>query len=134
MLTKDQALEAVRKHGTANAAARALGVPKNTFRNWLKGAALKPRKNSGKSLADFRVTHDRSFIVPERIKDALKALGDGWEYEMQFTKLAAVSSSELSSYRDQFSDYVVVLRRDGKRAWAGSPATAQKMREMIGTL
>ena len=134
MLTKERALEMVKKHGSKNAAARSIGVPRTTFQGYLKGASLKPKPGSGKSLDEFRATHDRSFIVPSRIDDALKALGDGWEYEMAFAKLAGVSLAELGSYREKYTDYVVVVRRDGKRAWTGSKATANKMREMIGVL
>src|SRR3990172_1699240 len=63
----------------------------------LNGKAMKPSK-SGRSLQDFRAEYDKDFIVPqkisddevlvilgsEEISDALRILGDGWEYEVQF--------------------------------------------------
>lgn len=87
-----------------------------------KGAA-------GKSLEDFRAAHDKSYIVPGKVRAALKALGDGWEYEMAFAKLAGVSLGDLSAFRAMFEDHIVVVERT-KRAWAGSKALAAKMREM----
>lgn len=87
-----------------------------------------------KSLADFKAAHDKSFIVPAKIKTALAALGsDGWEYEADFNKAAGVSSNDLSAYRDTFAEHIVLIKAGGKerRVWAGSKALAAKMREML---
>lgn len=133
MLTKEQAQAEVEKHGSISLAAKANKVPRSTFRRWLRGvkrftpAASKP----GKSLTEFRQAYDKSLIVPQRIREGLKALGEGWEYESQFARLAGLSLPDLGNFRDQFSDHIVVLRRDGKRAWAGTAALAARMREMI---
>jgi hypothetical protein len=35
------------------------------------------------------------------------------------------------AYRSAFEDYVVTIRRDSKRAWAGSVAFATQMRAMV---
>lgn len=133
-MTKEQAKAAVTKHGSVAGAARKLGVPRTTFTGWLKGVPAKNPVNgerSGRSLVDFRALHDKAFIVPRKLADALKTLGDGWEYEVQFAKLAGVSLADLGNFRDQFAEHVVALRRDGKRAWAGTKAAAKKMREMV---
>lgn len=132
-MTPEKAIAAVKKHGSVRAAAKALGVPRQTFdHHWQKSKTRDIERKSGKSLADFRAMHDKSFIIPTRIKEGLKQLGDGWEYEMTFAKICGVGLADLSSFRDEFSDFVVVVRRDGKRAWAGTKVTAQKMKEMIG--
>lgn len=87
----------------------------------------------GRSLQDFRAEHDKSFIVPLKIREALKKLGaEGWDYEVQFLRLAGLSVTDLAAYRDEFADhFVVVGGRNPKRLWAGSAALAQKMREMV---
>ena len=132
MLTKEQVILAVKKHGSHAKAAKALGVAASTVQHHMKGVAHAPQAGSGKSLDEFRSRHDKGFIIPRRIEEGLGALGDGWEYEAQFARLAGVSLSDLSNYRDQYSEHIVVLNRDGKRAWAGTKAVANKMRDMVG--
>lgn len=123
-------------------AAKALGVNESTMRKRLHSArerfgSLKPAAapalgKPGRSLDDFRSSHDKDFIVPRRIREALKALGpSNWEYEAQFARLAGVGLADLATYREQFEEHVVAVQREGKRAWAGSPALAVKMRAMV---
>ena len=96
--------------------------------------AKKPAPTKGaKSLADFRATHDKSFVIPNKIKAALAKLGDGgWEYATEFAKLAEISVNDLSRFATEFGDFVVVAKSNGReyRIWAGSKALAAKMREM----
>lgn len=99
--------------------------------SWSETRAPAPAKTAGRSLEDFRAEYDKDFIVPKKIKEGLKLLGAGWEYEVAFARLAGISLNDLSNYRDAFSDHVVVIRRDGKRAWAGNAATAAAMKEML---
>lgn len=123
-------------------AAKAVGVNESSMRRRLKLArarfgALKPTPapalgKHGRSLDDFRSQHDKDFIVPRRIREALKTLGpSNWEYEAQFARLAGVGLADLATYREQFAEYVVSVSRESKRAWAGSPALAVKMRAMV---
>ena len=115
-----------------------LGVTKTTiakaFRNGGAGkvapAGVKFNTVPGRSLSEFRNTYDKSTIIPSKVKAALKTLGSGWEYEVQFAKLAGVSLSDLGNFRDQFADHVVTLR-ESRRAWAGTKATATAMKEML---
>jgi len=88
-------------------------------------------KAKGKSLADFKATYDRSYIVPKRIREGLKALRGGWEYEAQFARLAAVSTQDLNMYRDEFAAHIVPLNKDGRRAWAATATLAEQMKGMI---
>lgn len=87
----------------------------------------------GKSLQEFRQQFDKGFIVPQKIRAGLKALAGGWEYEVNFAKLAGVNLSDLAAFRDQFSDYWVALAGEsrGRRAWAATPSLAKAMREML---
>ena len=137
-LTQDDAEALVKKHGSVTKAARAAGFARSSFRRMLTGVTKTPAVHapaaptkSGKSLADFRATYDKDFIIPQRIRAGIKALGAGWEYEVAFAKLAGVSMNDLGNYREQFADYVVTLKRDGKRAWAGTAGMAKAMREMV---
>jgi hypothetical protein len=148
-LSSDQikaAHDALAKHGgNQRAAAQALGIARSTFQQRLKqrpgskGAAhaadvaksKDASKKLGRSLADFRSEHDKDYIVPKKIRDALDQLGNSWEYESNFSRIAGVSLGDLGNYRDEFSDYIVVVSRAGKRAWAGRAELAKKMREMV---
>jgi hypothetical protein len=137
-MTKGDAEALVKKHGSVTKAARAAGMARTSFRRLLPigtrtpvaRAAAAPNK-AGKSIADFRATYDKDFIIPQRIRAGIKALGAGWEYEVAFAKLAGVSLNDLGNYREQFADYVVTLKRDGKRAWAGTVSMAKAMRGMV---
>lgn len=138
MSSNDDLLAALKKHGTQEKAAAALGIARSTLTRRLKrsGAIPTPEpKAAGKSLVDFRNLYDKSTIIPKRIDAALKQLGgSGWEFEVQFAKMAGVSLVDLGHFRDQYAEHVVTLNRDSKRAWAGTKAAAQKMREMLGVM
>lgn len=92
------------------------------------------KKTAGRTIDEFRASHDRSFIVPNKIRAGLQALGDGWAYEGDFVKLAGISLTDLGAYRGKFEEFVVTLKgsvHNGRKAWAGTKATAAKMREML---
>ena len=87
-----------------------------------------------KTLADFRAVHDKSYVIPKKIKEGLDALGkDGWDYEPEFIKLCGVSVVDFARFREEFDEFYVVVggSRTGKRVWAGSKALAEKMRGMV---
>lgn len=134
-LTPEQVRDAIKKHGSQRKAAKALGIAQSSVNNALNGRAVEVRSAApghigGRSLSEFRETHDKGYIVPKKIRAALAALGAGWEYEMPLAKLAGVSLGDLSAYRALFEDHIVIVEKS-KRAWAGTKATAEKMREMI---
>lgn len=116
---------------TAERRAASLEIPVADIRAFSPKGGAVPIKR-GKSLHDFRSEFDKSFIVPQRIKAALKEIGaSGWEYEKQFAEIAGVSLADMGNFRDEFADYIVDIRRVSKRAWAGSVGTAKAMREML---
>ena len=117
------------KHnGNKTAAAEEAGVSRTTLRKALSGIKVKSTpKSVTKTLSDFKAEYDKDYIIPNKIRTALKDLGSGWEYEVQFARMAGVSLNDLGNYRDLFSDYVVNIKNQ-KRAWGGTPAIAQKMR------
>lgn len=127
--------DVIRKHGSITAAARKASLNPHTLASRLEKNErdqIVERAGKSKKLSDFRAIFDKSFIIPKRIKEGLKSLGaQGWEYEAQFARVCGVSLADLSAYRDEFSDYIVQVNRDGRRAWAGSPALAGQMRDMV---
>ena len=137
-MTKEQIAAEVQKHGSQAKAAKALGISPSSVSDLLRGATefIKAKSPSGqtsqvgRSITEFKESHDKSYIVPKKIKAALAALGGGWEYEMPFAKLAGVSLGDLSAYRAMFEDHIVMVEKS-KRAWAGTRLTADKMREMV---
>lgn len=129
--------ELLKKHGTIRAAAKSIGVAESTFRGWLNKSKSNSKsnkttvKNVKKSIVDFKKKFDKSYIIPLRIKEGLSNLGSlYWEYETDFSRSIGVSLSDLSAYRDSFSDHIVQLK-EGRRIWAGSKKVASKMREML---
>ncbi len=86
---------------------------------------------TGKNLDAFRASHDKSYIVPKRISDALAKMGEAWCYEQELLKLAGLSTTDLAGYRDGFADFwLEVGGRNPKRVWAGTKAYAAKLRSV----
>lgn len=80
----------------------------------------KGKPKIGRTYQEFRETHDKDYIVPNRIRDALKALGDSWMYEAEFAKHAGLSQTDLSTYREEFlEDHTIVVDRT-RRIWCGT--------------
>lgn len=86
-----------------------------------------------KSIDDFSKLHNKSYIVPQKIKAAVKKLADrkGWCYEVDFLKLAGVTAIELGTFREPFLEDHVVIIKDSRRAWAGTKAIANELRAML---
>lgn len=141
-MTQQEAIAAVKKHGSLSAAAKALKMDRATLRKRLKGIgctsaggsapAPVPPAKLGRSLADFRATHDKAYIVPAKIKATLAALGESWLYEAEFIKACGLTAPDVAAFRDQFADHLVDVRHEGRRraVWAGTKAMAGKLREM----
>jgi hypothetical protein len=84
----------------------------------------------GKDLEAFRSAHDKSFIVPEKIRKGLADLGESWEYMSEFIRRIGVSQSDFAAYRQPFNDHVVETSgAASKLVIAGTKAFAAKLRE-----
>ena len=89
-------------------------------------------KQSGRSLTDFRAAHDKSFIVPAKIRAGLESLGDAWEYEQELLRRCGLSTTDFSIYRDEFAEHwIQVGGKSPKRIWAGTKKFAETLREMV---
>lgn len=85
-----------------------------------------------KTLADFRASHDKNFMIPAKIKAGIEGLGvDGWDYEAPFQKTIGVSTTDGARFRDGFKDFIVLIDAGKKRIYCGSKKLAAKMREMV---
>lgn len=134
----DKLVKARKDNPNAGRAAlmKATGISEMKCRRWLKKNCLQEvdacATSNHKTLSDFRQVYDKSTIVPKAIKSALKDLGQsGWEYEVQFAKMAGISLVDIANFREMFADYIVSIKRDNKRVWAGSVSTANEMRSMV---
>lgn len=85
----------------------------------------------GKSLNDFCNAHDKATIVPKKIKEGLRALGNSWEYEADFIKRCKLSQTDCANYRDQFAEHWLELTTPRKRIWAGTVAFAETLRAKL---
>jgi hypothetical protein len=150
-MNRKEAIALVEKHGSQRAAAAAAGIARSTFGDIINGrykqsgakagvvakAAGKTagkqeaaQTKGGRSLAEFKQVYDKDFIIPNKIKAGLKTLGSGWDYEREFARLCGISLNDMAAYRDEFAEYMVVIK-DGRRAWAGSKSAAEQMRSML---
>jgi len=154
-LSHKEAREAVKKFGSSKRAAREIGVAETTFRRVLgdpsrtggvtqwQEANKKNGNNHAKqkkrasvnrlSIEDIQASHDQDYMIPRAIEVGIDNIGeDAALYEHDFAKLAGVSITELSRYRDQFADYWAETKRGGKRRiWAGSSKMADEIRRRI---
>ena len=92
--------------------------------------STKAAAGSSKSLADFRATYDKNYVVPKKIEEGLKKLGKkGWQYEVEFIRTCGISTTDLATFRDQFEEYYVnVGGRNPKRVWGGSKELVEEMK------
>jgi hypothetical protein len=103
--------------------------------------AASPKKLSksvGKSKDDFRALYDKNFIVPTKIKQYLAALGPRtWETEKEMCSKAGISTTDISAFRSQFEEYIVLAREPGKHPqtlWCGSKSFATELKGMVGAI
>lgn len=93
-----------------------------------------PKTKAGKSVAAFRAAHDKSFIVPQRIREGLKKLGDGWEYEVDFMRVCGgLATTDIAAFRAEFSDFWFETGgRNPKRVWCATKELAKQLSAMAG--
>ena len=93
-------------------------------------------KQKAKTLADFRATHDKSVIIPAKIKAGLGALlsegRENYEQEAEFTKRIGVSQTDMGRFRSEFADHVVETGgKAPKKLWFADKAVAAKARNYL---
>lgn len=90
-------------------------------------------KVAGKTLAHFRAVHDKSVVIPTKLKTALdkmaKAAWDTWEYEGEFLRAAGVAPQDATPHRSQFEDHIVeTIGKNSKRVWFATAKAAKEAR------
>lgn len=118
--------------GSRTKAARLLKMSYRQLGRRLRASQVAAEQSSsilGLTRQDFKSKYDKNFIVPKKIKDALKKLGpDRYLPEAEFIRLAGISQTDMGFFRPQFEDdYVVVVERT-KRLWCGSKKLAAEFR------
>jgi hypothetical protein len=86
-----------------------------------------------KTLADFRAVHDKSVVIPNKIKARLAAMlkigPEEHDYESDFLRAAQVSNTDIGTHRQQFERHIVsVGGKNPKRVWFADPKVAAKAR------
>lgn len=87
-----------------------------------------------KTLADFRAVHDKSVVIPNKIRARLAAMlkigPEEHDFEVDFLKAAGVATNEIGAYRDQFDAHIVTVggTRNPKKVWFADPKVAKKAR------
>jgi len=87
--------------------------------------------HKGRSLADFKKEFDKNTYIPEKIKAALKELGDGWEYEHEFSKRSGVNYTDLNIFKPEFEEHFVYIKKESKKIWCGTKTMAKQLKELI---
>lgn len=88
-------------------------------------------KPKGRSLQEFKSTFDKNTIIPQKIKKALKELGNGWEYENEFIKRAGINYTDLNMFKSEFEDYFIFLTKQHKKIWCGTIEMINQLKELI---
>lgn len=97
-------------------------------------------KKAGKTLDDLRALHDRSVLIPNRIKATIEKLAEvswqEWAYESDFLSISTprISTKDLSDFRDRFKDFWAEMpptngRRDARKVWFATKKAADDWRK-----
>jgi len=86
------------------------------------------------SLTDLDNAYNPNVIVPAKIKAALAKLGDHAMTSVNFHKEAGITLLQLSQFGEEFEEFQVVIRENGKpkTLWCGTKAFALKVKERLG--
>ncbi len=88
----------------------------------------------GRTLADFKNTYDANIVVPAKIEAALARIGSEYRTALEFQKEADVSMTELARFRDQYEEYIAVVKtKDSKPRdmWFGTIEAAADGRASV---
>lgn len=94
---------------------------------------VKKKIAAAMSLADIDRRFNPNVVIPAKIEEALKNLGEAGMLAVDFSKFAGVNVLQLSLFADQFEDYLVIIRDNGKpkTIWCGTKGFAAKARERL---
>jgi hypothetical protein len=92
-----------------------------------------------KGLEEFRATFDPNVIIPNKIREGLKALeksdgADGWDEEIHFLRRAGINAQQVAPHRDAFKGHIVEAKKPGGRVvnvWFVDVKKAAEMRKAL---
>lgn len=99
-------------------------------------------KVNARTTATFGSTHDKAIVVPNRIRAVLADLAkigpEHYEYESEVIKLAKLSQTEITRFREGFRAHIVEIKYEAgkklktpKNVYFHNPAVARKVREQL---
>ena len=93
----------------------------------------KPRDPKKLTLTDINSRFNPNVIVPNKIRAALKEIGNAAVPEDVLRSMAGIGSNQLAQYADQFEEHHIMVREGGrsKRLWSGTARFAQEARERL---
>jgi hypothetical protein len=133
MKSVEELRASVTKHGSLNAAARALGMVRSTLQRQLAGGVPKPMTTApvkGRSLADFRGQYDIRQKIVNGIKLHLKGV---YMTDQEFREVCGVPTGEWRRYADLQEFAESNHRIKGVLYWA-QPAMLAQMKEIAGVV
>lgn len=91
-------------------------------------------KKPGLSLDDLDARFNPNVIIPTKIKAGLVKLGDNAMSSVDFAKLCDIGILQLTQFGDQFPEYQIPIKENGKLKlhWGGTEAFVRKARERLG--
>lgn len=96
--------------------------------------APKPRIQGAMSKEQVNARYNPSVLIPNKIRDGLKALGEAACTPNDFARLCGISAQQLASYEAEFSSYTATVPDNGRRKtlWCGTTAFAAAIRDDFG--
>jgi hypothetical protein len=92
-----------------------------------------------KDISSFRAMHDKSVIIPARIRTAFATMiktdgSEAWEYEGDLSRLAGVGPPDFRDYKELFKDHMVETpptngRKSARVVWFADPKVAARVRK-----
>lgn len=80
--------------------------------------------------ADFAKAHDKSYIIPEKFRTGVKALGPkGWMYLGDFQRANHINPSDGADHRDKFKEFMFEV--DRKFVICGSAKLAKELKASL---
>lgn len=99
-------------------------------------------KANARNSSTFNADHNKAVVIPNRIRAVLADLSkrgpEHYEYEADIVKLAKLSQTEISRFREGFRPHIVEIKyKDGKalstpkNVWFHNVSVARRMREQL---
>lgn len=93
------------------------------------------KKIAKMNLEELNARYNPNVIIPNKIKAALKEVGNAAVAEDELRKLTGLNANQLAQFRAEFENYLIPVRDPASRhpryLWAGTPEFAAAAREEL---